>query len=280
VRDVPLVAEHELVLLPTASVLREIRRQASERGYPSKTIAVVADPVLDERDPRVRRRPAYAAPAATKWRPRIVAASLGSREPREPREPRWAALPYAREEAQEILDLVPAGDRLGAFDFAASRDLVVGSTLEPYRFVHFATHARIDTEEPALSGIVLSMLDERGRPRDGFLSLFDLYHLRLPADLVVLSSCRTALGKELRGEGLVGLARGFMFAGSPRVVVSLWDVQDRATAELMKRFYVLLLHEGKPPVAALREAQLEMSRSEQWSEPYYWAGFVLQGDWR
>ena len=104
--------------------------------------------------------------------------------------------------------------------------------------------------------------------------------MKLNADLVVLSACQTALGKEVHGEGLVGLTRGFMYAGSPRVVASLWKVDDVATAELMKRFYAKMLKENMRPAAALRAAKIEMMNQERWSEPYYWAAFELQGEWR
>ena len=122
--------------------------------------------------------------------------------------------------------------------------------------------------------------NERGQPQDGFLRLTDIYNMRLDADLVVLSACQTALGRQLRGEGLIGLTRGFMYAGAPRVVASLWQVNDAATAELMKKFYRGILTRGLPPAKALHEAQLEMSRESRWQSPYYWAGFVLQGDWQ
>ena len=144
--------------------------------------------------------------------------------------------------------------------------------------IHFATHGVLDTQHPELSGVVLSLLDENGSPRDGFLRLHDVYNLRLAADLVVLSGCQTALGKDVRGEGLVGLTRGFLYAGARRVMASLWQVDDRATSELMARFYRALLKDGSSPAAALREAQLSLSRSAQWRDPYNWAGFVIQGD--
>jgi CHAT domain-containing protein len=176
--------------------------------------------------------------------------------------------------------MVPEGERLGALGLDASKRTVAGAGLGRYRIVHFATHAVLDDEVPSRSGIVLSAFDADRRAQDAVLSLFDIYQLHLPADLVVLSGCRTALGREIRGEGLVGLTRGFMFAGAPRVVVSLWDVEDRATAELMKRFYAGLLVEALAPAEALRRAQLDLARDGRWSAPYYWAGFVLQGDWR
>ena len=148
------------------------------------------------------------------------------------------------------------------------------------RVVHFATHGFLNSETPELSGLVLSLVDREGNPTDGFLRLHDVYALSLAADLVVLSGCRTALGKEVRGEGLLGLTRGFFYAGAPRVMASLWPVRDRATAELMQRFYRGLLRDGLPPAAALRAAQRSLRREPRWRDPYYWAPFVIQGDWQ
>ena len=127
---------------------------------------------------------------------------------------------------------------------------------------------------------MLSLVDEKGADIDGFLHLQDIFNLNLPAELVVLSACQTGLGKDVKGEGLVGLTRGFMYAGSKRVVVSLWSVKDRSTASLMTNFYQQMLQQGLNPVAALRAAQLKMLQSEQWKAPYYWAPFVIQGEWR
>jgi CHAT domain-containing protein len=97
---------------------------------------------------------------------------------------------------------------------------------------------------------------------------------------VVLSACDTGLGKEVKGEGLEGLTRGFMYAGARRVVVSLWNVNDKATAALMQRLYVGMLRSNKTPAAALRAAQIEMLRTRQWQSPYFWAAFVMQGEWK
>jgi CHAT domain-containing protein len=131
-----------------------------------------------------------------------------------------------------------------------------------------------------LSGVVLSLVDEDGRAQDGFLRLHDIYNMKLGADLVVLSACKTGLGKDIKGEGLVGLTRGFLYAGAPRVVASLWKVDDRATAELMKLFYQRMLRDGLRPAAALRSAQIDMQKHPRWAAPYYWAGFTLQGEWK
>jgi CHAT domain-containing protein len=167
-----------------------------------------------------------------------------------------------------------------AVGFEANRRRATSPELGQYRIVHFATHGLLNTEHPELSSLVLSLFDEQGNPQDGFLRLHDIYNLNLPADLVVLSACNTGLGKEVRGEGLVGIVRGFMYAGAARVVASLWKVDDEATAELMKRFYRHMLEDDMPAAAALRAAQVELRQHKRWHSPYFWAGFVLQGEWR
>ncbi len=146
--------------------------------------------------------------------------------------------------------------------------------------MHFATHGYVDSSRAGLSAIVLSLVDDKGKPQDGFLRAHDIYNLKLPAELVVLSACETGLGKEVEGEGLEGLTRGFMYAGARRVVVSLWNVNDKATAGLMERLYSGILMSNKTPAAALRAAQIEMFRTKQWQSPYYWAPFVMQGEWK
>lgn len=180
-------------------------------------------------------------------------------------------LPFSRKEADSILALAPASGRLSALGPDASRETVFSGKLGRYRIVHFATHGILDADHPELSKLVLS--------REAFLRAHEIYRLDLPADLVVLSACSTALGKEIRGEGLVGLTRSFQYAGARGVLVSLWEVGDRATAELMRLFYRELLQRGATPAAALRTAQ-SVLREEDWRAPYYWAGFVLQGDWQ
>jgi CHAT domain-containing protein len=167
-----------------------------------------------------------------------------------------------------------------ALDFAANRETALSDDLVNYRIVHFATHGYLDAKNPKFSGLLLSLCDERGSPRLGFISTPKVFGMKLNADLVVLSACQTGLGREVRGEGLVGLTRAFMYAGSPRVVVSLWKVDDRATSELMKSFYAEMLKSGKTPAAALRAAQIATWQHDGWRAPFYWAPFVLQGDWR
>ncbi len=167
-----------------------------------------------------------------------------------------------------------------AAEFDANRARLLGADLTGYAILHFATHGLLDPRRPENSGLVLSTVDREGRAQEGFVGLQDIYGLRAPVNLVVLSACRTGLGKDVRGEGLLGLTRGFMYAGASGVVASLWKVNDEATSVLMKQFYANMLREGMPPAAALREAQNSIRQRPEWRAPYYWAGFTLQGESR
>jgi CHAT domain-containing protein len=190
-------------------------------------------------------------------------------------------LPFTRREARAILAAAPPGSSRAALDFEASRATLTDPALAQYRVLHLATHGFLNASRPELSGIVLSLFDAGGRPQPGFLSAADAYGLELGADLVVLSACRTALGREVSGEGIVGLTRGFLHAGAERVMASLWKVDDAATAALMARFYRALLGPQEASAAgALRAAQLELRGGSRFRHPYYWAAFQLQGEWR
>jgi CHAT domain-containing protein len=276
--DRPLIQDHEIISLPSASALAIQRQRLQDRKPAPNAVAVIADPVFSSADERVG---ATARVAAAKQ-----AEGNGSSNTRLIEHLANDSgliirrLKFTRQEADQILAEAPRAKNLRAIDFKANRATATGGELSKYRYVHFATHGYIDSERPGLSAIVLSLVDEEGKPQDGFLHAEEIYNLNLPAELVVLSACETGLGKETRGEGLVGLTQGFMYAGARRVVVSLWNVNDKATAELMARFYRGMLRENKTPAAALRTAQIEMSRQKQWQSPYYWAAFVLQGEWK
>jgi CHAT domain-containing protein len=149
--------------------------------------------------------------------------------------------------------------------------------MQKFQYVHFATHALVDEDHAAQSSIVLSLIDRRGRRQNGFLRLEDIYGLQLEAELVVLSACATATGRYVGGEGLMSLARGVLYAGARRVMVSLWDVDDAATAALMAEFYAGLLGDRLPPAAALQRAQAVIRRDARFAHPFYWAGWVIQG---
>lgn len=272
-----IMARNQVVSLPSASTLAVLRQQIAGRAPAPKTLAVLADPVFPH-DPRiVRALEALTVPKHRGLPPR----GPGGQPGRQGAQLQLARLPFSEEEAKGILALVKEpGQTLSALGFDASYARATSGELSQYRIVHFATHGLIDSEQPELSKLALSQFDEKGQPRqEAYLPLADIYNLELNADLVVLSACQTALGREVRREGLIGLTRGFMYAGAARVLASLWSVEDRATAKLMKSFYkYLLVHKLSAP-EALRRAQSDMAAT-QYSSPYYWAGFSLQGEWK
>ena len=272
----PLVVDHEIVSLPSASSLAIQRQTLANRKPAPKGVAVLADPVFSTGDARFSGSQAKETsnPSTATNNTRIIEHLSGGSGQLAIRR-----LPFTRQEADQILAVAPAGANFKALDFRANRSIATSSELSQYRYVHFATHGYLDATRSGLSAIVLSMIDEQGNPQDGFLRTHDIYNLKLPAELVVLSACETGLGKEIRGEGIEGLTRGFMYAGARRVVVSLWNVNDKATAALMQRLYSGMLRRNKTPAAALRAAQIELLRTPQWQSPYYWAAFVLQGEW-
>lgn len=272
----PLIATHEIINSPSASTLALLLTEASKRKPGINSVAVLADPVFEADDPRLRLSPESTTEDAGSNDVRQALRDVGI-SPDGVEIPRLIA---SGSEADGIMAAAPWRSGLKAVGFAANRERVLGPELSTYRIVHFATHGIINSERPELSGIVLSLFDTEGRSQNGFLRLHDIYNLHLPADLVVLSACSTGLGKDVRGEGLIGLTRGFMYAGASGVIASLWKVDDDATAELMKHFYAGLFQKGLSPAAALREAQLALSQNKRWQSPYYWAGFVLQGQYK
>ncbi|WP_016953021.1 DUF2225 domain-containing protein [Anabaena sp. PCC 7108] len=273
----PLLVNHEIISLPSASTVAILRNEQKIRKTASKTLAVIADPVFTSNDQRITHKlPIYA-----KSEPQNLNNNTLSRAARDAGID-FDRLPFTRTEAKMILALVPENQRLQAFDFAATRDFATNLQLSEYRILHFATHGILNSQQPELSGVVLSLFDNQGQPQNGFLRLHDIFNLNLSAELVVLSACKTGLGKEIKGEGLIGLTNGFMYAGSPRVVVSLWNVDDQGTSVLMQKFYQKMLQQGLKPIGALRAAQLQMltEKNKNLWKPYYWAAFTLQGEWR
>jgi CHAT domain-containing protein/Tfp pilus assembly protein PilF len=276
---VPLVVQHEVTSIPSASTLAVLRRELRGRAPAEKVVAVFADPVFDKADERVTGN----ASSSAGGHHRVMNAEMTAVSDMGPQSsdelPALVRLPYTRQEADAILALVPATGRKAALGFEANRAAAMSDDLSKYRIIHFATHSFLNSAHPQLSSIALSMFDRQGKPQNGYLRAHEIFNLKLDAELVVLSGCRTGLGKEVKGEGLYGMTRGFMYAGSKRVVVSLWDVQDQATARLMSDFYRGLLGPKRPTAsAALRAAQIAVWREGRWQAPYYWAGFVLQGE--
>ena len=282
----PMMVDHEIVSIPSASTLAALRQDVAGRKAAPKVVAVIADPVFNKNDDRLQRAALKTGETEDVTLAAIPGRLIGAggesvEELSDPDSIRYLPRLFeTRWEADQIVSLVPGSDAFRALDFAANRAMATSSELSRYRVVHFATHALINDVHPELSGIALSLLDEQGKPQDGFLRVHDIFNLKLPVELVVLSACRTGLGKDFKGEGLLGMTRAFMYAGAPRVVVSLWSVNDKGSAQLMSRFYRRMLGERLSPAAALRAAQVEMCREKRWQSPYFWAGFVLQGEWR
>ena len=278
---VPLVRDHEIVNLPSAGTLLILRGRQTNRSLPQKAVAILADPVFSSSDYRVNTSSRNAKKMGS------AEVSSNSRMQRALRETGFnenpsviPRLPFSRHEANAIAQLVGREQSLKLLDFDASRAAISQPQLAEYGTIHIATHGLLNSQHPELSGLLFSLVDEHGRSQNGFLQLHEIYNLDLPANLIVLSACQTALGREIRGEGLVGLTRGFMYAGANRVMASLWKVDDEATAEMMRLFYTSMLQQKQSPSAALRTAQIEMQRKKSWAAPYYWSGFTLQGEWR
>jgi CHAT domain-containing protein/tetratricopeptide (TPR) repeat protein len=278
----PLIKNHEIVNAPSAATIAIQRKQP--RRIAAKTLAVIADPVFKADDIRLSSRNKASIdsclvtppndPKST-TNPSELQRSLRTLDLRN-----IERLPSTQQEAKQILALVSPNQRASACSFAANYETVTQpqkSHLDQYRNVLFATHGFINSSNPQLSGLVLSLVDSKGKSRDGFLRLHDIFNLQLNADLVVLSACQTGLGEDIRGEGLVGLTRGFMYAGTRRVVTSLWNVDDAKTAKLMTNFFQKTLKEQRTPSAALRAAQLQLWQTNP--DPRYWAAFTLQGEW-
>ncbi|NJK70578.1 MAG: CHAT domain-containing protein [Microcoleus sp. SU_5_3] len=248
----PLIADREIVQLPSASTLGILRQNYNDRQSPTRTLAILADPVFSPDDERVKNQSNPTTIQA------IESVNLGLSRSSRDNDVQWNRLKFTRQEAQIIQALVPANSSTQSFDFEASRATATHPNLSQYKIVHFATHGLANSAHPELSGIILSLVDRNGKPLNGFLRLTDIFNLKLAADLVVLSACQTGLGQNVQGEGIVGLTRGFMYAGAKRVVVSLWNVDDEGTAEFMAKFYQEMLQKKLTPAAALRAAQLAM----------------------
>jgi CHAT domain-containing protein/Flp pilus assembly protein TadD len=266
-----LISHHEVVFLPSASTLSTLRKKAAKRAPPKLVAAIFADPVFSRDDDRISaarvsgRKKQDLPPTLT----RAIQDMHGVLT--------IPPLPGSASEAWAIAKILGEKDVDVKLRFAANRNFVLKDGLERYRLIHFATHGIIDAENPEMSGLILSLIDERGKAQDGYLRLGDIYKLKLSADLVVLSSCDSALGKDLDSEGIIGLPRGFLYAGAKSVIASLWKVNDDKTGQLMAGLYTRM-HRGESPSSALRGAQIEMA--QQGEAASVWAAFVLQGDYK
>lgn len=272
----PLITQHEVVMLPSGSIFAALKKTPRLNSPPEKMIAIFADPVFGYGDDRWMRKSSQLEP--TQKASLFVASNESSKEVLS--EQLFPRISNTQIEAEAISKLIQPNEQFMKVGFAASRQAVLDPSIGQYSILHFSTHGILDAERPERSGMLLSVIDQQGDLQRSLLSTPDTFNLNLSADLVVLSGCRTGLGKDIKGEGLVGLTGGLMYAGARRVVVSLWSVDDQATAALMSQFYKGVLQEKLPPAQALRNAQLEIRKNPRWQSPFYWAGFILQGEWK
>ena len=278
--DEPLVSTFEVVNVPSASILGQLRQEKQQRRPATKVLAAFGDPVFASNYAQHKDSSASEILATdtetSKWQHawRDIEVEGDKFDP-------YSIQPllYTKRELKNLTEIAGPSSRVVS-GFEASRKTLDSLDLSQYSILHFATHGLLDPKRPEHSGIFLSMIDQKGHPQDGFITMQDVYRLHAPVDLVVLSACRTGLGKDVRGEGLIGLTRGFMYAGASSVVASLWRVDDEATSELMKQFYTNMLQKGMRPPEALRSAQNTLRQNPEWQSPHFWAGFVLQGEFK
>ncbi|HEX3146186.1 MAG TPA: CHAT domain-containing tetratricopeptide repeat protein [Pyrinomonadaceae bacterium] len=278
-----LVKTNEVVYSPSASVIAAIRQGSSAAS--GKSMLLVADPVFSGDDPRAKGGAASSSADATRGLGLGLESAVndvaGDAASSASGGLRLARLSGTRTEADAISAIAKTGGAHADLwtDLNASEDNVKTRDVSSYRYLHVATHGLLDADRPQFTGVVLSLVGNKSN--DGFLRTDEIFNLKLGAPMVMLSACETGLGKEKRGEGVIGLTRAFMYAGAPTVGVSLWSVADKSTADLMTDFYKRLLGAApQSPGAAMRDAQLAMINGKKYSAPFYWAPFVLVGEWK
>jgi CHAT domain-containing protein len=272
----PLVASKEIINAPSASILGDLQAEAAHRQPANNLLAAFGDPVfasdVEQSESADKNDEAVVATARLRSALRDTDLNGDTFDPTA-----VSRLFNAKRELKSLRDL--AGDRaLIVSDYDATRQRFLSTDLTQFTILHLVTHGYFNPKHPENSGFVLSNVDRERKQFEGFVGIKEIYEMRTPVLLVVLSACQTALGKDVRGEGLMGVTRGFMHAGASSVVASLWEVDDRATAELMKVFYSNMLQRGMKTGEALREAQNTIRQQPEWRSPHYWAAFTLQGD--
>jgi CHAT domain-containing protein len=277
-----LIKTNEIVYAPSASVVAAIRQSGGASISSGKKVLVVADPIFSADDPRVKFGGLQVTGDSRGLGLGLESAINDVTDSSAPAgELRLARLVGTRTEAEEISKITKAGGGQPDLwiDLNASEDNVRSRDMSNYRVIHVATHGLLDAQRPQFTGVVLSLIGNK--TTDGFLRTDEIFNLRMNPSLVMLSACETGLGKEKRGEGVIGLTRAFLYAGAPTVGVSLWSVADKSTAELMTDFYKRYLGPSPVPASsAMREAQLAMISGKKYSAPFYWAPFVLVGEWK
>jgi CHAT domain-containing protein/predicted negative regulator of RcsB-dependent stress response len=275
-----LIKSNEIVYAPSGSVVAAIRQQGASRA--GKNILLIADPIFNSNDPRLKGNSAAQASGEARGLGLGLESAINdvTDSPAPAVGLQLARLTGTRTEAEEIAKTArtSGGQPDLWMDLNASEDNVRNRDMNNYRVIHIATHGLLDAQRPQFTGVVLSLVGNKSN--DGFLRTDEIFNLRMSPALVMLSACETGLGKEKRGEGVIGLTRAFMYAGAPTVGVTLWSVADKSTADLMTDFYKRFLGTGTAAPGALRNAQLSMISAKKYSAPFYWAPFVLVGEWK
>lgn len=275
----PLLLTHEISYVPSGSVGVLLANGSSAAGPPHpQKILMFVDPIYGTSDIRLQLSPSQSRACKLAAAGNQGAHSGRAGSAAAPAGINLRRLLYSQKEADAVADLVPA-DRLVVKSGAeASLNNLLATMPGDFEIVHFATHALTDPVLFQGSGIVLSLYDECGNTTAGFVPAERVSTFHLKAQIVTLSACETALGREVRGEGLVGLVYAFLRAGAKSVVAGLWKVDDASTAELMKHFYVGMIHQKLAPGAALRYAQMKIYYDyPAWHDSSFWAGFVFEG---
>ncbi|MBI4855083.1 MAG: CHAT domain-containing protein [Acidobacteria bacterium] len=275
----PLVVDHEIVTAPSASTVAVLRKEFANRKPATNSVFVLADPIFTADDQRLainnKKTENVAVNVSNKVKQSEINLSRGILERSD-----LSRLNFSFQEAKSILEIFVDEKPKMVSGVKADLEAVTNSEISQYRNIHLSTHGFINNIQPEMSGLVLSLFDDNGQEKNGYLTANYIFNLKLNADLVVLSACQTGFGREVRGEGVLGLTRGFLYAGAERVLFTLWNVNDQSTSVLMTKFYTAMKKDKLTPVAALRQAQISMWKDKKWSSPYYWAAFQLVGEWQ
>lgn len=268
-KELPLVMNHEIIYLPSISLVEALEKNVLA-DYKEKKAIVVADPIF-KADLVSKRHDSNNLAERVKINTTLEDLKSRGFELEE--------LPGTHQEAKRIKEILKTYDVKLLLGVDSSLPNFLKEKLDSYNIIHFATHGVLNNLNPELSGLVFSLVDSDGNEQPGFLTTNQIFGLNLNADLVVLSACQTGVGKQVNGEGVLGLSRAFFYAGAKRIITTLWKVSDVGTSELMSKFYSYLSENNVSYTQALRQAQISMIQSEK-NHPFYWAAFKIEGEWR
>jgi len=270
----PLIMNYETLITPSASASLALRKRLDNQTTAPNFVAIFADPVFEIEDSRISVKPDKTSVSEQENNGFGIETTSGQTENS------LSRLIYTSQESEQIMEMTNPAKSLLLSGFDANLSEVKNPRIKDYQILHFATHSLANDEIPEMSGIFLSKFDKNGAAIANALRLQNIYDLDINAELIILSSCKSAVGRDISGEGLISLSRGFMSAGAKSVVGSLWKIDDQATAEMMKYFYTYVINDKMSLSEALRNAKLKMSKQKKWQSPYFWSGFVLQGEYK